>query len=53
LADLPQQTTQNDANDHNIVVDASGNAVAGIIDFGDMVHTARVNELAICIAYGV
>lgn len=51
-ASLPQQVIQNDANDHNIVVDATGDKVAGIIDFGDMVRTSRVNELAICIAYG-
>ena len=51
-AQLPTAVAQNDANDHNIVVDSSHQHVAALLDFGDMVCTARVNELAICVAYG-
>jgi ethanolamine-phosphate phospho-lyase len=50
LADqLPRQTIHSDANDWNIVV--KGDSVAGLIDFGDMVHTWRICELGIALAY--
>lgn len=52
MAALPRAVTQNDANDHNILCNADGTAVTGILDFGDMVHTARVFELGITVAYG-
>jgi Ser/Thr protein kinase RdoA (MazF antagonist) len=52
LPQLPTAVAQNDANDHNIVMDSSHEHVAALLDFGDMVKTARVNELAICVAYG-
>ena len=52
---LPQFRTQpvhNDLNPHNIVVDSESHAcVAGIIDFGDLTCTARINDLAITAAY--
>jgi Ser/Thr protein kinase RdoA (MazF antagonist) len=38
-----------DANDHNVIVDTG--RMAGLLDFGDMVHTAIVCELAITLAY--
>ena len=39
---------------HNVVVDPETHAgVAGIIDFGDLTSTARVNDLAIAAAYQV
>jgi Ser/Thr protein kinase RdoA (MazF antagonist) len=45
---LPSQPVHNDLNPHNVVVDPETQAVvAGIIDFGDLTCTARVNDLAI------
>ncbi len=40
-----------DANDYNIIVD--GGRMAGLLDFGDMVHTATVCDLAIALAYAM
>jgi Ser/Thr protein kinase RdoA (MazF antagonist) len=40
-----------DANDHNVIVE-SGRMV-GILDFGDMVYTAVVGELAVALAYAM
>ena len=40
-----------DINDQNVLVD--GAAVVGVIDFGDMCATWRVNEVAIAAAYAV
>jgi hydroxylysine kinase len=54
LAQLPSQPVHNDLNPHNVVVDPETCAgVAGIIDFGDLTCTARVNDLAITAAYQV
>ena len=43
----------NDLNPHNVVVDPINARIAGIIDFGDLTFTARVNDLAIAAAYQV
>jgi 4-aminobutyrate aminotransferase-like enzyme len=43
----------NDANDYNVLADEKGTKITGIIDFGDMVFTHVVNELAIAAAYAV
>ena len=54
LENLPRQLVHNDLNPHNIVVDPETcDRVAGIIDFGDLAFTARVNDLAIAAAYQV
>lgn len=54
LEKLPRQLVHNDLNPHNIVVDPdTSDRVAGIIDFGDLAFTARVNDLAIATAYQV
>ncbi len=50
---LPCSVIHNDANDHNILVDDSGSRVTGIIDFGDMVYSQTVNELAAGLAYAI
>jgi 4-aminobutyrate aminotransferase-like enzyme/Ser/Thr protein kinase RdoA (MazF antagonist) len=50
LSALPKQVIHGDANDRNILLDAEG-LVSGLIDFGDMVETWRVNELAVAAAY--
>jgi 4-aminobutyrate aminotransferase-like enzyme/Ser/Thr protein kinase RdoA (MazF antagonist) len=42
----------NDANDWNVLLDASGQRVCGIIDFGDAMHAPVVADLATAIAYG-
>lgn len=47
---LPRALIYNDANDNNLLVDDQGR-LAGIVDFGDMVHTWRIAELAIAAAY--
>ena len=41
----------NDANDYNVLV--QGNHVSGLIDFGDMVYTALINNLAIACTYAM
>jgi 4-aminobutyrate aminotransferase-like enzyme/Ser/Thr protein kinase RdoA (MazF antagonist) len=54
LADLERSVIHNDANDHNILVkiDAGGEpTLAGLIDFGDILHTVTVAEVAISCAY--
>jgi len=45
----------NDSSDNNILVsmNLASPEVIGVIDFGDMVFSHSVNELAIAIAYGV
>ena len=54
LPKLRAQLVHNDLNPHNIVVDStSAGRPAGIIDFGDMVHTALVCDLAIAASYHV
>jgi len=50
LARLPMQVIHNDVNDHNLLVN-DAMRVCGVIDFGDMVHSYRVCELANAIAY--
>lgn len=55
LAQLPQGVIHNDANDYNLLVDSQNHPqhITGIIDFGDVVHTHIINELAICAAYAM
>jgi 4-aminobutyrate aminotransferase-like enzyme/Ser/Thr protein kinase RdoA (MazF antagonist) len=43
----------NDANDYNILVDASGSRVVSLLDFGDVVHSATICDLAIALAYAM
>jgi len=49
--DLRASVIHNDANDNNILVDRSSDQIKGIIDFGDMVYSYTICELAIAIAY--
>ena len=49
--DLPASVIHGDANDYNVLVDPAGARVTSILDFGDMVHTATVCDLAIALAY--
>jgi 4-aminobutyrate aminotransferase-like enzyme len=52
LPALRAQVLHQDANDWNVITDATGpDRIAGLIDFGDMCHGRLVNELAITLAY--
>jgi 4-aminobutyrate aminotransferase-like enzyme/Ser/Thr protein kinase RdoA (MazF antagonist) len=54
LPKLRSSVIHNDANDNNILVRKADNGekkVVGIIDFGDLVYTYTICELAIALAY--
>lgn len=51
LAELRHAYVHNDANDYNVLV--KENEVVGLIDFGDMVYTALVNNLAVACTYAM
>ncbi|WP_201863048.1 aminotransferase class III-fold pyridoxal phosphate-dependent enzyme [Microvirga soli] len=55
LTALPTTAIHNDINDYNMLVDASTGEprLSGIIDFGDMIDSPAVAELAIAGAYAV
>ena len=56
LQDLAASVIHNDANDYNVLVEPHGkwqNRVSGVIDFGDMVFTYTVGEVAIACAYAI
>jgi len=56
LGDLRVSVVHNDANDHNLLVnedDAGRPQLCGLIDFGDMLHSITVAELAIACAYAM
>jgi Ser/Thr protein kinase RdoA (MazF antagonist) len=48
-AALPHGVIHGDANDYNVLT--SGGRMVGLLDFGDMVHSATVCDLAIVLAY--
>jgi 4-aminobutyrate aminotransferase-like enzyme/Ser/Thr protein kinase RdoA (MazF antagonist) len=51
LSSYRQAYTHNDANDYNILVE--GDSIVGLIDFGDMVHTALINNVAVACTYAM
>lgn len=51
LSSLRQSIIHNDGNDWNLLI--SNDQITGIIDFGDSVYTALINELAITITYAL
>ena len=58
LPGLPRSVIHNDANDYNILVGPPAERpedrpVTGLLDFGDMVETWTVCELAVAVAYGI
>jgi len=55
VSKLPQQVIHNDANDYNLLIDSTDKPtiITGLIDFGDMVFSHRINELAITCAYAL
>ncbi|MFS8046654.1 aminotransferase class III-fold pyridoxal phosphate-dependent enzyme [Rhizobium sp. BR 314] len=52
LQQCPRQVIHNDANDYNVLLGETG-AVSGLLDFGDMVETWRVIEIAVAGAYAL
>ena len=50
---LRRSVIHDDANDYNVLVDPESMTVSGLIDFGDMVYSYTVGDLAIAIAYAV
>ena len=54
LGRLRQQVLHNDFNPHNLLADPDAPGVlTGIIDFGDMVHAALINDIATAAAYDI
>ena len=59
LSDLPQSIIHNDANDYNLLagggddIYTKNQSIVGLIDFGDMVHSYTVGDLAVAIAYAI
>ena len=51
--ELRKSVIHGDANDYNVLVDPENMTVSGLIDFGDMVYSYTVGELAIALAYVV
>ena len=53
--DLPQAVIHNDVNDNNLLLssDKADAEIVGVIDFGDVVKSYQVNELAIACAYAI
>ena len=50
LPRLRAQVLHADANGGNVLVESGSERIAGFIDFGDVVHTALVNDVAVLIA---
>src|SRR5689334_10463291 len=50
---LRRSVIHGDANDYNVLVDPEQMIVTGLLDFGDMVYSYTVGDLAIAIAYVV
>ena len=56
LSALPRSVIHNDGNDHNVLVGPPTDgerAIAGLLDFGDMVESWTVCEVAVAAAYAV
>jgi Ser/Thr protein kinase RdoA (MazF antagonist) len=53
LDKLRKSVIHGDANDYNVLVDEAREEVVGLIDFGDLVYSYTVGELAIAVAYVV
>ncbi len=56
LAQIRKSVIHNDGNDYNVLVarpDPWQNHINGVIDYGDMVYSHTINELAITCAYAM
>lgn len=51
LSSLRHSYVHNDANDYNVLV--KEDEIIGLIDFGDMVYTATINNLAVACTYAM
>jgi Ser/Thr protein kinase RdoA (MazF antagonist) len=51
LPRLRRSVIHGDTNDYNILINDECSEIVGIIDFGDMVHSYTVADLAIALAY--
>jgi Ser/Thr protein kinase RdoA (MazF antagonist) len=51
LAGLRAQTIHNDANPWNVLVDAAGRAVTGLLDLGDALRAPLIMELGVAASY--
>jgi len=51
LSSLHHIYAHNDANDYNVLLDKD--QIAGLIDFGDMVYTPRINNVAVACTYAM
>jgi len=51
LLELRQGIIHNDFNDYNLLVD--GEELSGVLDFGDMLHSYLVNDVAVACAYAM
>ncbi|MEH0295909.1 phosphotransferase [Agrobacterium sp. CCNWLW71] len=52
LHDLPSQVIHNDFNGHNLLMDPlDATRITGIIDFGDVTRSQRINDVAIAASY--
>lgn len=51
LGALPWQVVHADFNPHNLLTDPGHGEITGILDFGDMVRTARICDLAVAASY--
>lgn len=52
---LPHSVIHQDLNDHNVIVSTKDGltSVAGVIDFGDLLHSVTIAELAVPMAYAM
>lgn len=53
LQDCRWQVCHNDLNPHNVLTDAAGTEVTGVLDFGDMVETPLICDLGVTGSYQV
>ena len=53
LPSLPWQIVHNDLNPHNLLVGSDPDEIIGILDFGDMLRTARICDMAVTASYQV
>ncbi|MEZ5912978.1 MAG: phosphotransferase [Paracoccaceae bacterium] len=51
LPALPWQVVHADLNPHNLMTGPGGQTITGILDFGDMVRTPRICDLAVAASY--
>ncbi len=51
LSSFRHSYTHNDANDYNVLVNEDD--IVGLIDFGDMVYTALINNVAVACTYAM